>query len=103
MIIKKEENFFYTCDNKALKSEKEMLEWMQNTDDNSFSYHINPRRNDFVEWVRKILRDSVLSKQLEKLETREEMIDAVKARIESRGKKSKKGLISQIKDAIVNG
>ena len=103
MIIKKEKNFFYTCNNSVLKSTQEMLDWIKNTDDKSFYYHINSERNDFAGWVKKILRDSVLSKKLEKLKNREEIIEAIKQRQESKNKKNKKSLISQIKDAISNG
>lgn len=103
MVIKNKEYFFYACDGAALKSLKEMLDWMRTASEESFSNHANSEKNDFVGWVKTILKDNVLAKKLEASDSREEIIEAVEKRIESKTRKTKKGLISQIKEAITHG
>jgi hypothetical protein len=102
MVIKNSEQFFYTCDEAALKSAKEMLDWMRTTSQESFECHINSEKNDFVGWVKEILKDNILAKKLEKTEDREKIIEEVEKRIEFKNKKFniKENLISQIKKAI---
>lgn len=105
MVIKNSEQYFYTCDNTALKNIKEMLEWMKNSTDESFSNHINSDKNDFTGWVLTILKDGVLSKKIDKLKDREEVVRAIENRLASmsKPKDKKKNIISQLKKAIMNG
>ena len=103
MVIRKSEHFFYARDGQALKSKKEMLEWVKNVDDNTFSGHVNSAKNDFVDWTKEILKDGPLSKRLKQIDNREGMIAAIEERVENKSKKRKKGVIDQIKDAITNG
>jgi len=80
-----------------------MLEWVKNVNDNTFSGHVNSARNDFVNWTKEILKDGPLSKRLKQIDNRKEMIAAIEERMENKSKKTKKGVINQIKDAIANG
>lgn len=102
MVIKREEYFFYACDGSALKSVKDMLDWIRSSNEDSFTYHVNADKNDFVGWVKTILKDNVLAKKIATVKTREEMIEEVEKRINSKKRKTKKGVINQIKKAIAH-
>lgn len=100
MVIRKKENYFYAHNGAVLKSEKDMLDWMRTVNDEDFAYHINGDKNDFVPWVKKILKDATLAKNMEGLTSREELVKVVDKRIIFKNRKTKKGLISQIKEAV---
>ncbi|MCK4997408.1 hypothetical protein KAS08_03815 [Candidatus Pacearchaeota archaeon] len=104
MAIKNSEQYFHTCDNTELKSVKDMLAWMRESNDDSFFNHINSKRNDFAGWISTILKDNVLAKKIDKLKDREEIINAIEERIDYKNKKKnkKKNIISKLKEAIMN-
>lgn len=102
MAIKKKEHYFYTCDGKSLKNINEMLDWIQNSHNDHFSHHINKEKNDFSNWTKEILKDTILAKKLKSNANREELIKIIKERLEEKNDKrsKKKKIISKIREAI---
>lgn len=105
MVVRDEGKFFYTCDGKTLKSLQEMLNWVNNSDDNSFLHHVNSERNDFSGWTKEVLKDNPLSKRLRPNQSREQMTETIEKRLSEKNKKKnkKKEVISKLKGAILNG
>ena len=105
MVIKNSEQYFHACDNVELRSVKDMLAWMRESSDESFCNHINSNKNDFVGWISSVLKDNVLAKKVGESIDREEIINTIEERIESKSKKKnkKKNIIYQLKQAILNG
>jgi len=105
MTIKKEERYFYTCDGKTLKNLEEMLSWVKQSNDDSFSHHVNQEKNDFSGWVKEVVKDSTLAKKFKKNQKKEAIIKEIEQKLESKSKKknNKKNIISQIRGAVFNG
>lgn len=103
MVIRDSDKFFYCCDGAVLKSAKEMLDWLRTCSCESFENHVNDEKNDFVLWIRDVLKDNVLARRLFSCKDREEMIDEISKRLESNTKSTKKNLIQEIKQAMSHG
>jgi len=102
-----QEHYFYVNNGEILKNLNDLLECIKIIDPTTFSHHFNSEKNDFYNWTRDVLKDTVLAKQLLKSKTREEMIKSIEQRLikksKSSGNQNKKLKIFQIKKAITNG
>ena len=50
--------------------------------DEQFKYHVNKEKNDFWNWVRNIIEDKKLARDIEKVKTKKTMIKKIKSRID---------------------
>jgi hypothetical protein len=75
-------HYFYAHDGKVLKSIAELLEFLEHVDDFTFSYHFNPQKNDFANWVGDTLKMDELSKRMYSAISREELYEVVKQEAE---------------------
>lgn len=60
-----EEHVFRCCDGRILRNMKELEEAFTRMTDETFSYHSNNERNDFANWVRDVIRDRKLAREIE--------------------------------------
>jgi hypothetical protein len=58
-----------------------LLNELGNMTDETFSYHVNQEKNDFSNWVRDIIEDVKLAKDIAKIKNRQEAIKVVNERI----------------------
>ena len=93
---------FYLCNGESAGSLNELLEKLRFVDDACFLHHVNEERNDFANWIGDAVGDKVLSRRIGKLKDKEKIIAAIDKRINSPAK-IKGNIISQIKEAILNG
>lgn len=77
------ENYFYVCNGSVLKNLHDLHILLENVDDGVFSYHANESKNDFLNWIRDVIQDDLLTKKIEKCKTRDETLACVKKRINS--------------------
>ena len=98
MVIDK----FYFSNGESAGSLREFFEKLKNIDEECFSHHVNEEKNDFANWIRDCIGDKELGKRIEKLKDRKKIINLLEKKINGPAS-TKKGIIEQIKEAILNG
>lgn len=69
---------FWVCDGKILGNLKD-FEWaLKEMSDETFKYHANGEKKDFVKWVDEALSDGEAAKAIAKAKNRKEMLKEVK-------------------------
>lgn len=76
-----EEFVFWIHDDGIIKNLKELAEALNTMSDEIYSYHCNSEKKDFSNWVRDIIRDDRLAKELENCPNRYQAARAVQRRI----------------------
>ena len=76
-----EERQFWVCNGKTLRNLNELAKELENMSFDAFHHHVNPYKNDFANWVKEVVGDSVLADEIRKLKTRKSMARHVKTRI----------------------
>ena len=76
-----EQNVFWVNDGRVLGDMRELAEALANMSDETFAYHCNEVRKDFSNWLRDIIKDEALAKELEKPLTRTEAAKTVAERV----------------------
>ena len=66
----------------SIKNLQELAEALEIMDEDTFKHHVTKDRNDFSNWVKDIIEDVELSKDLLKAKTRKKAFEAVSQRIE---------------------
>lgn len=82
-----EENVFRCCDGSMLKNMKELSHAFSNMGDESFNYHANTEKNDFSNWVKEIIKDEKLARDLIKSRNQSQAAKAVADRMAFLSKK----------------
>ena len=59
-----EEYVFRCCDSRILRNMKELGETFASMTGETFAHHSNEERNDFSNWVRDIIRDEKLARDI---------------------------------------
>jgi hypothetical protein len=65
------ENYFILSDGRKLKSIRDLRNALENMSNSVFSSHVAGRKNDFANWVKKIMGETELSKLVRKCKTKE--------------------------------
>jgi hypothetical protein len=76
-----EEYVFWCCDGQVLKNMKELGEALTSMADETFAYHSNEEKKDFSNWVRDIIRDEKLARDLQKSLNRTQAAKRVAERV----------------------
>jgi chromosomal replication initiation ATPase DnaA len=76
-----EEYIFWCCNGSTLRNMKELREAFATMTDEVFAYHANEDRNDFSKWVKDIIRDEKLARDLGKSVKRTQAAKCVAERI----------------------
>jgi len=72
---------FWCQDGKVIKKLKGLEEALNNMSDETFHHHSGEERNDFSSWVRDVLGDDKLARDLSKAKSRSQASKAVAQRI----------------------
>jgi hypothetical protein len=59
-----EEFIFWCCDGRIFKNSRELYEGLSAMTNDSFAFHANAYKNDFSNWVRDVLKDNKLARDL---------------------------------------
>lgn len=59
-----QEHVFWCCDGQILKNLRDLRDAFAVMNENTFAYHVNASKNDFHNWVRDIIKDDTLAKDL---------------------------------------
>ena len=72
----------FTChDGIHVKNLQELASALEQMSDDTFYYHVNESKNDFSKWVRDVIGDDKLSRDLDKTTNRLQAAKSVAARI----------------------
>lgn len=72
---------FWLCTNDNLRSLDKIAETLKNVDDDVFRYHVTRDKNDFEVWIRDILLDKELARDIARVKTRETLIRKITERV----------------------
>lgn len=73
---------FWLCTNETLRSLEQVLKALERANDEVFRYHINRDKNDFEAWIRDIIRDRELAREISRIKTRETLIRKISERVQ---------------------
>ncbi len=74
------DKFFYVYDGgPKIKNLEDLLYYLGTITERQFNHHVRDGANDFANWVNDVLEEDWLAIELQKSETREEMITSVKS------------------------
>jgi hypothetical protein len=62
---------------------KELCEGLESMSDETFVFHVNADKNDFSNWVRDVITDEKLARDLSKTRNRSQAVQRVVARVRS--------------------
>lgn len=93
---------FYFSNGDSAGSLEELLRKLKVLDDECFYHHVTEYQNDFANWIRECVGDKTLGKRVGKLNEKQEIIDVIDKKVNSPAR-VKKGIIDQIKEAILHG
>lgn len=70
---------FWTCDGRVLRNLHDLHHALQEMSEETFCYHVNKEKNDLAKWVRQVLQDSQLAKDISRIRTRKVCLEKVGA------------------------
>ncbi len=73
LIKAKPENYFILVTGVPLKSLKELTNVLENMNQWVFDHHVNNSRNDFADWIKNVLKEDDLSKDIHRSKDIKEM------------------------------
>ena len=82
-----EENVFRCCDGRMFRNMEELKHAFSNMGDEGFSYHANSEKNDFSNWVKDVIKDEKLARDLAKSQNQSQAAKAVADRVAFLNKK----------------
>jgi len=75
------EKVFYVFEGPVIRSVYELAEALSVMNPKSFSHHVSGSKNDFANWVRDVLDDSILGMRISAQKERKEMEKIIRQRI----------------------
>jgi hypothetical protein len=82
---------FWLCINMELRSLPELALAVESIDDDVFRYHVNKDKNDFEAWIRDVLQDKELAREIARVKTKETLLRKIQERSGELKKTAKKG------------
>jgi hypothetical protein len=76
-----DENLFRCHDGSIFSNMKELRDGLETMSDETFVFHANADKNDFSNWVREIIKDEKLARDLSKARSRLQAVKSVASRI----------------------
>jgi len=76
-----QEKQFWCHDGRYLKNLQELEAALEQMEEETFRYHVNETKSDFSNWVRDVIGDEKLSRDLQKSTTRTQTAKKVSERI----------------------
>jgi hypothetical protein len=75
------EYVFKCCNGHILRNMRELGEELKSMSGESYAFHANMEKNDFANWVRDIIKDATLAKNLQKSQNQAKADKLVSSRI----------------------
>jgi hypothetical protein len=58
------QHYFVTKDGRQIKNMRELAEVLEKMNEDVFTYHVNAQKNDFSNWLKDVIRDEELAKEI---------------------------------------
>lgn len=81
---------FWLCTNKKLLTLKELALALEDITDDVFRYHVNRDKNDFENWIRDIIQDKELAREISRIKTKETLTRKIFERVDMLSKTIKR-------------
>lgn len=88
---------FWLCTNEHLRNLDELAVTLNKVNDEVFKYHVNRDKNDFEAWIRDIISDKELAREISRIKTRETLVRKISERVEELRKLTKKAAKNPVK------
>jgi hypothetical protein len=75
------EKQFWCCDGRVMRNLSELAAALKEINDETFAQHSNESKSDFSNWVREVIGDEKLAKDLKKSKSRSGAVKVVDSRI----------------------
>ena len=76
-----ENRSFWCCDGRIFRSMRDLSAGLANMSDETFAYHLNDEKNDFSNWLKDVIEDEKLAKDMEASITRQQAAKMVNERV----------------------
>ena len=73
---------FWLCTNQNLRSLADLSAALQRADHEVFRYHVNRDKNDFEVWIREVIKDKDLAREIARVKTKETLVRKISERVE---------------------
>ena len=60
-----EDHSFWCCDGRIFKNMRDLMVGLASMSGDTFAYHLNDEKNDFIKWVNDVVEDEKLAEDLE--------------------------------------
>ena len=74
-------DMFWLCTNENLRSLYDLAISLGKVDDDIFRYHVNRDKNDFEVWIRDVIKDKELAREISRVKTKETLIRKINERV----------------------
>ncbi len=72
---------FWLCTNEYLRNLDDLGKSLQNANDEVFRYHVNKDKNDFERWIREVVNDKELAREISRIKTKETLVRKIAERV----------------------
>ncbi|MBS3132756.1 hypothetical protein J4470_01325 [Candidatus Woesearchaeota archaeon] len=72
---------FWLCTNQNLRNLFSLALALEDVDDDVFRYHVNRDKNDFEVWIRDIIKDRELAREISRVKTKETLVRKIMERV----------------------
>ena len=75
------DKFFWVCDGQIIRNLNGLVTSLGKMNNGTFTYHVNKEKNDFSTWVKEVIGDNTLARELKKRKSKASTIKTIKERI----------------------
>jgi len=79
---------FWLCTNQEVRSLRGLSKVLSNLTLDVFRYHVNRDKNDFEVWIREVVQDRTLAREIARIKTKETLKRKITERVEQLSKAS---------------
>ncbi|MBI2133882.1 hypothetical protein HYU11_04325 [Candidatus Woesearchaeota archaeon] len=72
---------FWLCTNEYLRNLDELGKSLEKATDEVFRYHVNKDKNDFEKWIRDVVNDKELAREISRIKTKETLVRKIAERV----------------------
>lgn len=76
------EKAFFMANGRVITRLSELPEVIENTDDQTFCYHVNEEKNDFANWIRDVFNSKPLANKILTKRSKNDMIKVLKTELQ---------------------
>jgi len=106
-IIEDPSQYFYVNNGAVLRSLNDLLVELKRIEDSAFKHHVNSEKNDFGNWIKDVLKEKALAKNISSSKSLPAMIEVLEKKLKvsssKPSKRNKKVVITQIRESVGNG